>query len=175
MPFSVPLRPVAVRVLFVGLLIAGYVTAWRPARDWLSGHVAAPLLRQVDTPRAQQYTIHGAPDRIVEIRTANRSAPVATFMTPAGALFVVGGVLLLLLAPWRPYWLYLGLYQLLLGAGMLATLAVGLGWTDAGFVVYDFLRGTVYPGTSLAAPLLVYGLQVWADDGLPAEPDPAST
>lgn len=168
---AVPLRPVAVRVLFVGLFLAGYVTAWRPARDWLSGHVVAPLLRQVDTPRAQPYTIDGTPERIVEIRRPGRSAPVATFMTPAGALFVVGGTLLLLLAPWHLYWLYLGLYQLLLGAGMLATLAVGVGWAEGGFVVYDFLRGTVYPGTSLAAPLVAYGLQARRDD---ASTDPAS-
>ncbi len=168
---AVPLRPVAVRALLVGLFVAGYVTAWRPARDWLSGHVVAPLLRQVDTPRAQQYTVDGAPDRAVAIRTDGRAGPVATFMTPAGALFVMGGALLLLLAPGRLYWLYLGLYQLLLGAGMLGALAVGLGWADGGFVVYDFLRGTVYPGTSLAAPLVAYALHARRDDA-PTEPRP---
>jgi len=37
-------RIVFLRLLLVGLFIGGYVTVWRPARDWTSANVIAPLL-----------------------------------------------------------------------------------------------------------------------------------
>ena len=124
----------------------------------------APLLAQVETPRTQQYTVRGASARIVAVYRSGQSAPVATITAPTGALFVVLGSVLLLLFPWRPYWLYLAGLQLVLGAAMLRALAVGIGWSGTGFVIFDLLNATVYPGVSLAVPAIAYGLETQRDD-----------
>jgi hypothetical protein len=39
--------------------------------------------------------------------------------------------------PTRPYWVYLGLYQWLLGGLMLSALAIGIGRADQGFIDFD--------------------------------------
>lgn len=152
-------RAIAVRILLIGLFLAAYVLAWRPVRDWASAHVMAPLLSQVDTPRAQQYVVSGARARVVEIRPATGTEPVADMAAPTGLLFVIGSVFLLALYPTRPYWVYLGLYQWLLGGLMLGMLAVGLGWADWGFTVYELLHTDLYRGTSLGLPLVFVWLE----------------
>ncbi len=152
-------RTVFLRLLMVGLFIGGYVTGWRPVRDWASGHVMAPLLAEVDTPRARQYVVSGAPARAVEIRPATGSTPVVGMAAPTGLLFVIGSVFLLALYPTRLYWVYLGLYQWLLGGLMLGALAIGIGWADWGFTVFDLLETDIYRGTSLGLPLLFAWLE----------------
>lgn len=42
---------------------------------------------------------------------------------------------------------------------MLGLLAVGLGWADWGFTVFELVRTDVYRGTSLALPLVF----LWLD------------
>lgn len=152
-------RTVAIRILCIALFLAGYVTVWRPARNWASSHLMAPLLSQVDTPRSRQFEIHGDPPRAVEIHSPSASTPVATMATPTGLLFVIGSIFLLAVRPRRPYWLYLGAYQLLLGLAMLGLLAVGIGWADWGFTVFELVRTDIYRGTSLALPLVF----LWLD------------
>ncbi len=152
-------RTVFLRLLLIGLFIGVYVIVWRPARDWASGHVMAPLLAEVDTPRARQYVVSGAPPRALEIRPATGSDPVADMAAPTGLLFIIGSVFLLALYPTRPYWLYLGLYQWLLGGLMLGALAIGIGWAEWGFTVFDLLETDIYRGTSLGLPLLFAWLE----------------
>lgn len=135
------------------------MTVWRPVRDWTSAHVMAPLLAEVDTPRARQYVVDGAPARALEIRPAPGSNPVAAMAAPTGLLFVIGSVFLLALYPTRLYWVYLGLYQWLLGGLMLGALAIGVGWADWGFTVFDLLETDIYRGTSLGLPLLFAWLE----------------
>ncbi|MCS3668086.1 hypothetical protein GGP77_002329 [Salinibacter ruber] len=147
-------RAVVVRVLIIGLFIGSYVTVWRPVRDWASAHVMAPLLAEVDTPRARQYAVSGERARAIEIRPVAGTELVAGMAAPTGLLFVIGSVFLLALYPTRLYWVYLGLYQWLLGGLMLGALAVGVGWTDWGFVLFDLLETDIYRGTSLGLPLL---------------------
>ncbi len=152
-------RTVFLRLLLIGLFIGVYVIVWRPARDWASGHVMAPLVAIVDTPRARQYVVSGAPPRALEIRPATGSTPVAGMAAPTGVLFVIGSVFLLALYPTRLYWVYLGLYQWLLGGLMLGALAIGIGWADWGFTVFDLLETDIYQGTSLGLPLLFAWLE----------------
>ncbi len=152
-------RTVFLRLLLVGLFIGGYVTVWRPVRDWASGRLMAPLLAEVDTPRARQYVVSGAPARALEIRPATGATPIAGMAAPTGLLFVIGSVFLLALYPTRPYWLYLGLYQWLLGGLMLGALAIGIGWAEWGFTVFDLLETDIYRGTSLGLPLLFAWLE----------------
>ncbi|MCS4101386.1 hypothetical protein [Salinibacter ruber] len=63
----------------------------------------APLLAEIDTPRARQYVVDGAPARAIEIRPATDSNPVAGMAAPTGLLFVIGSVFLLALYPTRLY------------------------------------------------------------------------
>jgi hypothetical protein len=75
--------------------------------------------------------------------------------TPTGAFFVLAGMLLIALYPRHPYWLYVAAYQVGLSALMFGMLAVGVGWADWGFSVFQFLGGEFYQGTSLAVPFLL--------------------
>ncbi|WP_251963103.1 hypothetical protein [Salinibacter ruber] len=157
-------RAVVVRVLIIGLFIGSYVTVWRPVWDWASAHVMAPLLAKVDTPRARQYVVSGEQARAIEIRPVAGTELVAGMAAPTGLLFVIGSVFLLALYPTRLYWVYLGLYQWLLGGLMLGALAVGVGWADWGFVLFDLLETDIYRGTSLGLPLLFAWLASLSDD-----------
>jgi hypothetical protein len=78
---------------------------------------------------------------------------------PTGVVFVVGSVFLLALYPTRLYGVHLGLYQWLLGGLMLGALAIGVGWADWGFTVFDLLEADIYRGTNLGLPLLVAWLE----------------
>lgn len=168
-----PIRAIIVRVLLIGLFVGSYVTVWRPVRDWASAHVMAPLLAEVDTPRARQYTVSGERPRAIEIRSAPGSKSVADMAAPTGLLFVIGSVFLLALYPTRPYWLYLGLYQWGLGGFMLGALAIGIGWAEWGFTVYDLLATDIYRGTSLGLPLLFAWLESRSDQS--KSPSPSSS
>lgn len=163
-------RAIVVRVLIVGLFMGGYVTVWRPVRDWASAYVMAPLLAEVDTPRARQYAVSGERARAIEIRPAAGTDPVADMAAPTGLLFVIGSVFLLALYPTRLFWVYLGLYQWLLGGLMLGALAVGVGWAEWGFTVFDLLETDVYRGTSLGLPLLFAWLESRSEDSDPQSP-----
>lgn len=152
-------RTVVFRLLLVGLFIGSYVTIWRPVRDWASAHVMVPLLAEVDTPRARQYVVSGEQARAIEIRPATGTDPGVGMAAPTGLIFVIGSVFLLALYPARLYWIYLGLYQWLLGGLMLGALAVGVGWADWGFLLFDLLETDIYRGTSLGLPLLFAWLE----------------
>lgn len=69
-------------------------------------------------------------------------------------VFVIGSVFLFALYPTRSYRVYLGLYQWLLGGLMLGALAIGVGWVEWGFTVFDLLGTDIYRRTSLGLPLL---------------------
>ncbi|MCS4177374.1 hypothetical protein GGP96_002099 [Salinibacter ruber] len=124
----------------------------------------APLLAEIDTPRAREYIVDGTPARALEIRPATGSTPIAGMAAPTGVLFVIGSVFLLALYPTRLYWVYLGLYQWLLGGLMLGTLALGIGWADWAFTVFDLLETDIYRGTSLGLPLLFAWLEARSEN-----------
>lgn len=158
-------RDVWLRALLIGLFLAAYILAWRPVRDWTSHTIAGPLLTQIDTPRSQKYIVDAAPARAIEIRRSDTSSPVAGLAMPTGLLFAIGSVFLLVMRPARPYWIYLGAYQIFLGAVMLGLLGVGIGWANWGFTAYEVVSTDIYRGTSLGLPLVL----IWSDIALDRE------
>jgi hypothetical protein len=96
-----------------------------------------------------------AAGRAVDVQHIDSSNRVAVMKTPTGYFFVLTGMLLIALYPRHPYWLYVAAYQLGLGAFMLGSLAVGVGWAEWGFALFQFLDGGFYQGTSVAVPFLL--------------------
>jgi hypothetical protein len=80
----------------------------------------------------------------------------AGFRATGGFLWLVPALLLLVRFPCRPYWWYLWLLHLAMGALSLAALAVGLAWSDVGFVVNDFWRTYAVLAISFAVPVLMW-------------------
>ena len=146
-------RSVSLRLVLVGLLLGVYATAWRPARTWIATDIIAPTLRTASPPG--WVTSRGVS---VFVQRPDTSTS-AHFRTPAGLLFLLPALGLILLSPRRPYWLYLWAYQLLFGSMLVGVLWAGLQGSDAFFDLYHFLNGRVYMGTSLAAPLLAFWVE----------------
>jgi hypothetical protein len=128
----------------------------------------------VDTPRSQSTEVSTV-GRGVTVRSRTPAGPSLSFRIPAGILFALPGAILLFLYPRQPYWIGLWGYQMILGTLCVGLLAVGIGWTDWAFRAVHILSGPFCMGTSLAAPLLVYGLQAeMRDDSSSPETDPMS-
>jgi len=138
----------------VGLLIV-YFSAWRPARALFAQHAAHPLLASIETERSRafRYDFRRGALRI-GIRTPQMESAAADYHAPAGRDFLLPALLLVLLFPYRPYWLYLWGAHLAVGALFLALVALGVGWTNGAFVLHGFLDKYVVQALSLGAPLL---------------------
>lgn len=145
---------IATRTFLVAVFVVVYLVVWRPVRGWVATDVMGPALSRIDTPRSDRYSVR-AGGRVVEVQHIDSSDRVGVMKTPTGNFFVLAGMLLIALYPGHPYWLYVAAYQLGLGALMLGMLAVGVGWADWGFAVFQFLEGEFYQGTSLAVPFLL--------------------
>lgn len=137
------------------VLLIVYIFLWRPARAWLTQHAAYPALAAVETQRAARFAVApGANPRVVEVR-ATEGGKSFSFGAPGGIRFLLPGLLLVGLYPRQPYWLYyFWLYHLGLGVLLLALLAIGIGWSDAGFTLHTFLSRYIIDATSLAVALL---------------------
>lgn len=153
-------RSSLIRVGLAALLIGVYVGGWRPMRTMLTTQLAAPVLRAVETPRSAQFAVR---DRgmMIHVQGTGRTA---VFRATGGLLWLVPALLLLIRFPRRPYWCYLWLLHLGMGALSVGALAVGLAWSDAGFLVNDFCRTYALPSISFAAPLLMWRRGVAAAD-----------
>lgn len=149
------LAPVVVkRVFFVGLFVVAYLVIWHPTRGWIASEVMKPALSWIDTPRSDRYSVDSF-SRGITVRRVNPSRNLATMKTPTGGFFVLAGMFLIALYPRDPYWLYVAAYQIGLGTFMFGMLAVGVGWADWGFTVFQILEQEFYQGTSLAVPFLL--------------------
>jgi hypothetical protein len=113
-----------------------------------------PALSEIDTARSAHYSV-STRGRAVAVQRIDPSERLGVMKVPVGNFFVLAGMLLIALYPRHPYWLYLAGYQLGLSALMFGMLAIGMGWADWGFAVYQFLEGEFYQGTSLAVPFLL--------------------
>ncbi|PSQ83438.1 MAG: hypothetical protein BRD30_12895 [Bacteroidetes bacterium QH_2_63_10] len=145
---------IAKRALLVGVFVIAYLVLWRPVRSWVATDVMKPALSQIDTPRSDRHAI-SVRGRAVVVQHVDSSERLGVMKVPMGNFFVLAGMMLIALYPCDPYWLYLAGYQLGLSALMFGMLAIGMGWADWGFAVYQFLEGEFYQGTSLAVPFLL--------------------
>ena len=141
-----------VRAALAALLIGAYVGSWLPMRTVLTTQLAAPALRAVETPRAAQFAVRGR-GMMIQVHGRKRTAG---FRATGGLLWLVPALVLLTRFPRRPYWCYLWLLHLGMGALSLGALAAGLAWSDAGFVVNDFWRTYALPAISFAVPVLMW-------------------
>lgn len=137
------------------LLVVAYATIWRPARAVLTRHLAYPVLTSVDTERARTFNpTLKAGGLSIALRSSEPSVSGGAFRAPVGILFLLPALFLVAFFPYRPYWFYFWGVHLVLGLLQLGAVALGVGWTDWGFVLNSFLRGYVVQGVSLAAPIV---------------------
>jgi len=136
-------------------LIALYFTAWRPARALLTQHVAYPVFTSIDTERSRlfRYKFRRGALRI-GVEAAHSGVESTQYSAPAGRDFLLPALLLILLFPYRPYWLYFWGFHLGVGALLLGLVALGIAWTDAAFALHHLLRKYVIQALTLGAPLL---------------------
>lgn len=163
-------RWTAAGLLAVGL-VALYFVAWRPARALFTQHVARPLLCSIETERGRafRYDFRRGTLRI-GIRAPHLDSAATDYHAPAGRDFLLPALLLVLLFPYRPYWLYLWGFHLAVGALLLGLVALGVAWSDAAFLLQQFLENYVVQALSLGTPLLVlaYERGLWT----PSSPTP---
>jgi len=147
-------RRVALGFGMAVLLLIVHVTVWREARNVLARHVAYPLVTAVDTDRAAQFDLDAESfDRTITATRADAGAESAmeVYRVPANMDYLLAALVLIAMFPRRPYWFYLWLVHLAVGALALAAFTVGVGWTDAGFAVGVFLRVYALRAVSLLA------------------------
>jgi len=143
--------------LAVGLVVF-YFTAWRPARALLTQHIAHPLLTSIETDRSRAFRYHFERGSLrIRIRAPQLEGDAPDYHAPAGRTFLLPALLLILLFPYRPYWLYLWGFHLAAGVLFLGLVALGVAWVDGAFVVQGILEKYVVQALSLGAPLLALG------------------
>jgi hypothetical protein len=132
-----------------------YVLLAPPARRWVAEAVVAPALASLPRAAGLEVLPTADPPSVV-VGTAG--AALAAYSIPLGVLFFIPALLLLAVAPDRPYWLIFAAYLVLVGLIDLAA-AAGIHWGRAGFVLHEFLDGYVIRPTSIAVPLwMLYAL-----------------
>ena len=140
--------------LVAGLIVL-YVAAWRPARALFVRHVAYPVLTSIKTERASTFRYPFKRGALrVGVRSSQPGIDAADYHAPAGRDFLLPALLLAVLFPCRPYWLYLWGFHLAVGVLFLSLVAAGIAWTDGAFVLQRFLERYVVQALSLGAPLL---------------------
>lgn len=146
--------------LFAVLLFGAYLVAIRPAREAFAQHVAYPVFASVDTPRSQGFDVVQPQRRpeavfVVPAGTDPEDNPIV-WASPAGVIFLLPALFLIVAFPSRPYWLYLLAYHLVLGLGTIVLFALAIGWMPVAFDFHQFARTYVSEGVSLTVPLLLY-------------------
>ncbi len=153
---------------WVGLIVVAYFLLWRPVRVWFAQDVAAPALALVAEGRADLH-IERLPGRPrVDVR--GPAVPInggeLRFWIDGGRIMLLPMMILALLFPRRPYWLYPWPYHVaIIGASFAAVLA-GAAGLPGGLRACAFIHGYVMPVTTLAFPLLVLLFaQPFAEEG----------
>lgn len=88
---------------------------------------------------------------------ASQSAPSLTYHAPMGILFLLPALVLAGWAPAEPYWAYLALWHVVIGAAGLGAVLLAVTGADAGADVYRLIHEYIVPMTSLGAvPLALF-------------------
>ena len=143
------------------ILVLAYAYAWNPARTAAVRHVAYPLIKQSAAEggrarlQARRVFFHApgegsAATRMAEGRTTK------TYHPPVGVRFLIGALLLVVLFPFRPYWVVLWGLHLLLAAALLAAFSMGATGRGWGFGLYHFLHTYIVPAVSFGMPAVAY-------------------
>lgn len=140
------------------LLLVVHMTVWREARNVYVRHIAYPLVAAIDTDRAASFDLDAASfDRtITAARAGADPETMDVYRAPANMDYLLAALLLIAAFPRKPYWFYLWLAHLSIGAIALAAFAVGVGWGEVGFDAGFFLRVYVVRALSLLALLLAF-------------------
>ncbi|OZC02468.1 hypothetical protein [Rubricoccus marinus] len=162
-------------LLFAGLLFVSYLVAIRPAREVFAQHVAYPVFAAIDTPRSRAFDVVQPERRAEAVFVLPRGEELdpniegIVWAAPAGIIFLLPAMFLIVAFPTRPYWLYLLAYHAVLGLGTVALFALAIGWFASFFDVHEFARTYVSEGVSLTVPLLLFlagkAQEIRAEDG----------
>ena len=154
-------------------LIAPYFVAWRPVRALLTEHVAFSLLTSIETERSQAFRYDFKRGGLrIGLQAVRLGVDANDYHAPAGRTFLLPAVLLALLFPYRPYWLYLWGFHFAVGIPSLGLVALGVVWTDMAFGLQRLVEQYVVQALSLGAPLFALGYE---RDVLSASTEPASS
>jgi hypothetical protein len=151
-------RHVGIRRVAVGAVAAiafaiAYVIIAPPARRWAAEHVVAPALATAaDSETAITVRPRASPPSVVVDGPAGE---LAAYSIPLGIMFAIPALLLIAIAPGRPYWLLFGAFLVVLGLLDLAAVGAGVAWGRSWFTVHQFVDLYVIRPSSIAIPLLL--------------------
>lgn len=151
------------------LLLVAYVFAWRPAQCKIMKSAVHPALAAVVPEEADASVAFRPASATVRIHTPDNPVQSSgTMAAPAGVKFLLPGLIIVLLAPCRPYWMYFWIGHLLIGGVIL------LGWTltiqglDAAVFLPIFVRSYVVDAYSLVFPVLIWVRSGEAQEKIPS-------
>jgi hypothetical protein len=147
---SFEMRRVAVGLGAAAVFTLVYLVAAPPTRRWVAEHVAAPVIAATAGP-GLNVAPRASPPSVV-VSTGSRA--LAAYSVPLGVLFFLPALLLLAVAPDRPYWMLFAAYLIAVGVLDLGVVAAGTAWGGGWFAFHQFLDGYVIRPTSIAVPLL---------------------
>jgi hypothetical protein len=163
------IRALALRALLVASLLGAYVYGWSPyGRTATSRAGAVALQRAIATTSAAWSVRVGPEGHRLTLQSSSESRSVG-WTAPAGVRFLLPALGVALLAPRRPYWLWLWGGHLVLGALGIALLCLGVATGEVWFVLYDGLTQYLVDAFSLGvaawAVVVEYNLapSSWAD------------
>ena len=137
-----------IRLGAVALFCVLFFGVWQPIRTVLATRVVHPLV-QLATDEPTEAV---ASPPSVRVALADREV---AYSIPGGIHLLIPGLLLVALAPRKPYWFVL--WVVLLGIGLILLLLFLLGLTGFGtsFAVGDFIQSYAVPPVSLGLAFLL--------------------
>jgi len=142
------MRSFMLRFGAVTLFCALFFGVWQPIRTVLATKVVHPLVRIATDEPTEAVTSPPS----VRVTLVDREV---AYSIPGGIHLLIPGLLLVALAPRKPYWLVLWVTLLGMGLILLFLFFLGLAGFGTSFVIGDFIRGYVVPPVSLGLALLL--------------------
>ena len=135
--------------------------------------MAFSLLTSIETERSQAFRYDFKRGGLrIGLQAVRSGVDANDYHAPAGRTFLLPAVLLALLLPYRPYWLYLWGFHFAVGILSPGLVALGVVWTDMAFGLQRLVEQYVVQALSLGAPLLAFAYE---RDVLSASTEPASS